>query len=184
MKLNELVKSGAVGNNLIPKQLQDGPLRLNPFLDFMKQFSKEDVEKSYNEELDYIKFKYSNYSNDKTPNVKVLDFEYPGIKGQKTYGERKDILGWNINYVEGGRKDRKEARDGIDDIADFTELLGGTSREKYERIVTMFPQAAEFLRRYNKQHVTGVKRKPGLRWKRTDLDSLTNRTSLDQFTRG
>lgn len=184
MKLHEIVKSGAVGTNLVPKQLHKGPIRLNPFLDFMKQFDKEDVEKYYTEELDYIKFKYSNYKNDKTPQVKVLDFEYPGIKGQKTYGQRKDILGWNINYVEGGKKDRKEARDGIDDIADFTELLGGNSREKYERIVTMFPQAAEFLRRYMKQHITGAKRKTGIRWKRADLEKLSNRDSLDQFTRG
>lgn len=175
MKLHEIVKSGAVGNNLVPKQLQKEPIRLNPYLDFLRQYSKEDVEKYFNEDLEYIKFKYKNYKNDKTPKVKVLDFKYPGREGQKTYGQREDILGWNINYVEGGRADRKEARDGIDDIADFTELLGGNSREKYQRIVTMFPQAAEFLRRYMKQHVVDLKHKPGRRWKRANMEELKNR---------
>jgi len=181
MKLYELVKSGAVGNNLVPKQLQNQPLRLNPFLDFMKQWEKEDVEKYYTEGLEYVKFKYTNYKNDKTPQVKVLDFEYPGIKGQKTYGKRKDVLGWNINYVEGGRAAKREAINGIDDIADFTELLGGSSREKYERIVTMFPQAAEFLRRYMRDHITGLKHKKGIMWKRTDINKLIDQ---DQLLRG
>lgn len=170
MKLNELVKSGAVGNNVIPKRLNDNVIRMNPFLDFMKQFDKKEVEKYYTEELEYVKFKYKNYKNDKTPQVKVLDFEYPGIEGQKTYGQRGDILGWNVNYVEGGKDAKKEAIAGIDDIADFTELLGGNSREKYERIVTMFPQAAEFLRRYMKQHIVGAKRKVGSRWQRAKLN--------------
>lgn len=173
MKLYELVKSGAVGDNTIPKRLQKKPIIFNPFLDFMRQWTKEDAEKYFTEELEYVRFKYGNYKNDKAPKVKVLDFKYPGIKGQKTYGEREDILGWNINYVEGGRAARKEARDGIDDIADFTELLGGNSREKYERIVTMFPQAAEFLRRYMKKHITGLRHKPGMRWKKAEMEDLT-----------
>lgn len=175
MKLHELVSTSAVGDNLIPKRLQKEPIRLNPFLDFMRQFSKKDAEKFFTEELEYVKFKYNNYKNDKTPKVKVLDFKYPGIEGQKTYGQREDILGWNINYVEGGKEARKEAKAGIDDIADFTELLGGNNREKYQRIVTMFPQAGEFLRRYMKKHIVDLKHKPGPRWKRASMDKLTNR---------
>ena len=172
MKLHELVQSTAVGEPKVPKQMQKQPIRLNPFLDFMKQYSKKDVEKWYNEDVAYIKFKYANYNNDKTPQVKVLDFEYPGIKGQKTYGKRKDVLGWNINYVEGGKSSRREAVKAIDDILDFTDLLGGNKREKYERIVTMFPQVAEHLRRYMKQHISGVKHKPGRLWKKEQLENI------------
>lgn len=177
MKLYELVTSGAIGDNVIPKRfLKQEPIRFNPYLDFLSQFKKEEVEKAFvNEELEYIKFKYNNYKNDKNPRVKVLDFKYPGIKGQKTYGQREDVLGWNINYVEGGKEAKKEAKDGIDDIADFTDLLGGNNREKYERIVTMFPQAAEFLRRYMKKHIVDLKHKPHKKWKRVDMDKLTNR---------
>ncbi len=174
MKLHEIVSSSAVGSNLIPKRLgEEEPLRFNPFLDFMKQFTKKEVEKMYSEDVEYIKFKYGNYHNDKAPKVKVLDFEYPGRPGQKTYGQRKDVLGWNINYVEGGRGARKEAIGAIDDILDFTDLLGGDKLEKYNRIVTMFPQIAEHLRRYVKQHMTSIKHKPGMMWKRAQIEDLT-----------
>ena len=172
MKLHELVQSTAVGEPRIPKRLQKQPMRLNPFMDFMRQYNKKDVEKWYTEDVAYIKFKYANYNKDKTPQVKVLDFEYPGIKGQKTYGQRKDILGWNINYVDGGRGARKEAIKAIDDILDFTDLLGGNKREKYERIVTMFPQVAEHLRRYMKKHISSVKYKPGRLWKKEQLENI------------
>lgn len=172
MKLHELVQSTAVGEPRIPKRLKKQPIRLNPFMDFMKQFSKKDVEKWFSEDVAYIKFKYGNYKNDKVPQVKVLDFEYPGQKGQKTYGQRKDVLGWNVNYVDGGRSARKEAIKAIDDIMDFTDLLGGNKREKYERVVTMFPQVAEHLRRYMKQHITGVKQKSGRFWKREQLENI------------
>jgi hypothetical protein len=109
------------------------------------------------EALKYARFVYKNYKHDKMPKVKILDFEYPGQKGQKTYGQRKDILGWNVNYVEGGKKSREEALRAMDEIDDFAELLSADKKEKYERITTMFPQAADFLRRYIKQHITGYK---------------------------
>lgn len=173
MKLHELVKTSAVGDPKIPKRLQKGPIRLNPFLDFMKQYSKKDIEKWYTEDVAYLKFKYANYHNDKTPHVKVLDFEYPGRPGQKTYGQRKDVLGWNIDYVEGGRAAKKEAIKAIDDIVDFTDLLGGEKLEKYRRVVTMFPQVAEHLRRYMKQHISNVKHKPGRVWRKSELGNLS-----------
>ncbi|MFO7772761.1 MAG: hypothetical protein R6V59_02280, partial [Dehalococcoidia bacterium] len=52
------------------------------------------------EGLQYVKFKYDNYKNDPRPRVKVLDFEYPGRPEQKTYGQRDDLLGWNLNYFK------------------------------------------------------------------------------------
>ena len=47
---------------------------------------KDLLEDKLNEDLNFVKFKYSNYKEDPTPKVKVLDFKYPGQKGQKTYG--------------------------------------------------------------------------------------------------
>jgi|GEM_PF-2761965 len=176
MKLHEIVNSMNVGQPPIPKRLTETPITLNPFMVYMKQMEKEKEKKrkkKLSEELEYIKFNYKNYHNDKNPKVKVLDFNYKGKAGQNTYGKRKDILGWNINYVEGGKNSKKEAIRAIDEINDFAELLGTNNKEKYARIVTMFPQVAEYLRRYMKQHISGVKRKPKFLWHKTNLTDLS-----------
>lgn len=122
-----------------------------------------------NEELKFVKFKYTNFKNDKNPKVKVLDFEYPGIEGQKTYGKRKDILGWNINYFI----NKKEAMEAIDDIADFAKLLAANKLEMYKRIAYFYPEQAKLIRRYNKNFVVSPKSKKGLLWRRSDLSSLS-----------
>lgn len=133
------------------------------------------LRKLLNEELTYARFIYKNYKNDKTPHVKVLDFEYPGQPGQKTYGKRKDILGWNIDYIEGGKSSKKEAITAMDEIDDFADLLSANKREKYERITTMFPQVADYLRRYIKQYVKGFKTKREGNWKKMTIDQILSK---------
>jgi hypothetical protein len=122
------------------------------------------------EALTAIKFHYSNFKNDPRPLVKVLDTEYPGREGQKTYGQRKDVLGWNLNYTN-----RKYAIKAIDEIDDFASLLSADNQEKYERVRIFFPEQAEFLRRYNKEHIKGlrVKKEDGL-WHQTSFNELKN----------
>lgn len=114
-----------------------------------------------NEDLAYVKFKYDNYKNDPTPRVKVLDTEYPGIKGQKTYGQRKDLLGWNINYF----KNKRYAKQAIDDITSFAKLLSADNKEMYDRIKYFFPEQAKFIRRYMMRHVKGLKHRKGIFWR-------------------
>lgn len=121
-----------------------------------------------NEALELVKFYYANYKHNKRPRVKVLDFVYPGIRGQKTYGKRKDLLGWNINYY----KNKKYAIKAIDEIDSFARLLGAKNKEKYERIKHFYPEQAKLLRRYNKKHVKHLKRKDGWFWKKTSYNEL------------
>jgi len=112
---------------------------------------------------------------DKTPHVKVLDFEYPGQPGQKTYGQRRDVLGWNLDYLEGGKSSKEEALRAMDEIDDFADLLSANKKEKYERITTMFPQVAEYLRRYMKQHIKGFKTKDNGNWKKMTVKQILSK---------
>lgn len=123
-----------------------------------------------NESLQYVKFTYDNYKNDKTPKVKILDYKYPGQVGQKTYGNRNDLLGWNLNYF----KNKKYAKKAIDDIDSFSRMLGANSNEeKYKRIKYFFPEQAKLLRRYMKKHIKNLRYKPGtFFWKKTNFDKL------------
>jgi hypothetical protein len=125
------------------------------------------------EALELIKFSYSNHSKDtaasKRPRVKVLDYSYPGRKGQKTYGKRSDLLGWNLNYFS----NKRYARRAIDEIDSFARLLGAHNEEKYSRVKYFFPEQAKFLRRYMKKHVSSLKRRTifGL-WRKTNYSDL------------
>lgn len=118
------------------------------------------------EDIPTIKFLYKNYKNDKFPEVMAFDTEYKGRKGQKSYGERKDVLGWNLNYY----KNRKEAEDTIKDINDFADLLSKNKEEKYKRIKKLFPDQHKLLRRYikNAMKFIRIKDKDGL-WKKGDI---------------
>lgn len=129
---------------------------------------KEIISSIINEDLPTLKFHYSNYNNDPRPRVKALDLDYPGRKGQKTYGKRKDILGWNLNYF----KNSRYAARAIDDIDSFAKLLGADKKEKYERIKKLFPEQAKYLRRYMKKHVKGLKMKKGWFWKSADYNDI------------
>lgn len=125
------------------------------------------------EALELIKFSYSNHSKDtaasKRPRVKVLDYNYPGRPGQKTYGKRKDLLGWNISYI----KNKRYARRAIDEIISFSKLLGADNKERYSRVRYFFPEQAKLLRRYQRKHVKNLKRKNiiGL-WQKTNFSEL------------
>jgi hypothetical protein len=124
---------------------------------------------SMNESLELIKFNYENYKHDPNPNVKVLDFMYPGKAGQKTYGRRRDILGWNINYF----KNRKYAEQAIDEIDSFARLLDASDKDKYNRVKDFFPEQANLIRRYKKKHVKGLRRKSkDGSWRRTSYNDL------------
>jgi hypothetical protein len=120
------------------------------------------------EDLQLVKFKYSNYKNDPNPKVKVLDYEYPGIKGQKTYGTRKDLLGFNINYF----KNPKYAKRAIDEIDGFARMLSADKKEKYSRLKYFYPEVTKFVRRYNREHISNLKRKGFIFYKKADYDTL------------
>jgi hypothetical protein len=127
-----------------------------------------------NEALELVKFYYKNHSKNtpesKRPRVKVLDYKYPGRPGQKTYGQREDLLGWNVSYFTNS----KYASRAVDEIDSFARLLGANRNdEKYSRIKYFFPEQAKFLRRYMRKHIDGLRRKSenGL-WKKTNYDEL------------
>jgi hypothetical protein len=125
-----------------------------------------------NEALELIKFSYANHSKNssasKRPMVKVLDYEYPGRPSQKTYGHRKDLLGWNIRYFS----NRKYAKNAIDQIDSFARLLGAHGEEKYKRIKYFYPEAVALLRRYQRKHINNLKRRKGIFWKDTNYNEL------------
>ena len=118
------------------------------------------------EDLPVVKFYYKDHKNDKYPEVIAFDTAYKGRKGQKTYGEREDILGWNLNYYS----NKKEAIESINDINDFASLLTNDKEEKYKRIKNFFSPQAKLLRRYKKNSIRflRVKDKDGL-WKKESL---------------
>lgn len=126
------------------------------------------VEENLHEDLQMVKFKYDNYKEDPRPRVKVLDFEYPGQRGQKTYGKRKDLLGFNLNYF----KNSRYAARAIDEIDGFARLLSANQKEKYKRLKYFYPEVLQFIRRYNRQHIRNLKRKSGILYRGTDYDTL------------
>ena len=127
------------------------------------------IENKLYENLNLVKFKYqSDNSHDPSPKVKVLDFEYPGRKGQKTYGKRKDLLGFNLNYF----KNKKYAERAIDDIDGFARLLSANKKEKYQRLKYFYPEVTKFIRRYKRQNISNIKHKKKFIWKGTSYDKL------------
>ncbi len=123
------------------------------------------------EDLQLVKFKYANFKNDPTPKVKVLDYEYPGIVGQKTYGTRKDLLGFNINYF----KNPRYAKRAIDEIDGFARMLSADNKEKYSRLKYFYPEVAEYIRRYNREHISNLKRKGTVFYRSTDYNTLIDK---------
>ena len=129
---------------------------------------KELLENNIYEDLNLVKFKYSNYKEDPSPKVKVLDFTYPGRKGQKTYGQRKDLLGFNLNYF----KNKRYASRAIDEIDGFARLLSANKKEKYQRLKYFYPEVTKFIRRYQRQYINNIKHKKRFVWKKTSYDNL------------
>lgn len=128
----------------------------------------EILENKIYEDLQLVKFKYANFKKDPTPRVKVLDYEYPGRPGQKTYGQRKDLLGFNINYF----KNPRYASRAIDEIDGFARMLSADKKEKYERLKYFYPEVLKFVRRYNRDHISNIKRKGKLFYRSTDYEDL------------
>ena len=126
------------------------------------------IEEKIHEDLQLVKFKYTNYKKDPNPRVKVLDYEYPGRLGQKTYGQRKDLLGFNLNYFSNS----KYANKAIDDIDGFARMLSADKLEKYRRLKYFYPEVVKFIRRYNRDHVKNLKRKGKFFYHNTDFDTL------------
>ena len=157
-----LGSGGVTTKNLSGKELPMGFYTRN-------LLRKKKIRKVLKEELNLINFYYKNHHHDRFPRVMALDYAYPGMKGQKSYGEREDILGWNINYYE----NKEEAKKIINDIDTFARMVSNNNEEKYKRIKYFFPEQSELLRRYNKQHVKmlRVKGDNGL-WRRTNYDEL------------
>ena len=122
------------------------------------------------EGLQYVRFTYNGENATvKHPKVKILDSRYPGIKGQETYGQREDILGWSITHV----KNKRYARRAIDEISDFASLLSNSSEEAYKRIKYFYPEQAKFIRRYIKNHISNLKeRGPIGLWRKITLSDL------------
>ncbi len=123
------------------------------------------------EDLQLVKFKYANFKNDPNPKVKVLDYEYPGRVGQKTYGQRKDLLGFNINYFSNPRY----AKRAIDEIDGFARMLSADNKEKYSRLKYFYPEVTSYIRRYNREHISKLKNKGNIFYKPTDYDTLINK---------
>ena len=132
---------------------------------------KKLLEDKLNEDLNFVKFKYSSEDrNDPRPKVKVLDFEYPGQVGQKTYGDREDLLGFNINYF----KNPRYAKRAIDEIDGFARLLSANKKEKYQRLKYFYPEVTKFIRRYQRQYISNLKHKKKLVWRGTSYNGLVN----------
>ena len=107
------------------------------------------------EELDIIKFYYKGWNGDKYPEVIVFDDKYPGKRGEKSYGEREDVLGWNLNYY--GNKE--EAIESINDINDFASLLSDNKEDRYKRVKKLFKDQAKLIRRYKKSGIKFMRKK-------------------------
>ena len=115
--------------------------------------------------LPLIKFDYDKPNNCKTPLVKVLDFDYKGQLGQKSYGNRSDILGFNMKNVASVKKQSKE----LDDLAAFSEFSGLNKKELYDRIKEFDPEIIKSIRRYNKNKIKHPKKKGTLFWMNLEL---------------
>ena len=130
------------------------------------------------EDLQLVKFKYDNYKQDPRPRVKVLDFTYPGQPHQKTYGQREDLLGFNLNYF----KNKKYATKAIDDIDGFARMLSSNNKEKWQRLKYFYPEVMKHIRRYQRKHIKSLKQKDKFFWKSTSYGKLEKDSREMEFT--
>jgi len=100
-----------------------------------------------------------------------LDFQYKGQPHQSTYGKREDLLGFNLNYF----KNSKYAAKAIDDIDGFARMLSANKDEKYRRLKYFYPEIIKYIRRYNREHIEGIKRKNKFIYHNTDYKDLIRR---------
>lgn len=107
------------------------------------------IESKIYEDLKMLKFSYENFKNDPSPLVKVFDEKYKGQVGQSSYGEREDILGFNLNNI----KNKEDAIIQIDKIDKDITPLANNKEEKFKRLISLYPEVKEFLRRYNSEYI-------------------------------
>jgi len=81
------------------------------------------------------------------------------------------MLGFNLNYF----KNKRYANRAIDEIDGFARLLSANQKEKYKRLKYFYPEVLKFIRRYNRQHVSNLKRKGRILYKSTTYDDLIKR---------
>lgn len=122
------------------------------------------------EDVNYIKFRYTNSKHDRMPRVCVLDLHYDGKKYRGEKNTTDDVLGWNTNYFS----NPKEARKTIDDITSFAKLMDEKNKPMYERIKKLFPKQSEYIRRYKKEHIKGLKEKKHGLWWKTNYEKMEN----------
>jgi hypothetical protein len=143
-------------------------MNIKPLLESLKNKPTQ-----LNETLEMIKFYYKDYKHNKTPLVKVLDYKYPGRPGQKTYGQREDLLGWNVNYFE----NKEDAIRTIDDIDTFARMLSVNKQEKYRRIKYFFSEQANYLRRYKRDSIKSLKIKDDWFWRVASFEEAEKRNN-------
>jgi len=132
---------------------------------------KQLLDNIINEDLQLVKFRYNNYKQDPKPRVKVLDFQYKGQPHQSTYGKREDLLGFNLNYF----KNSRYAAKAIDDIDGFARMLSANKDEKYRRLKYFYPEVIKYIRRYNRKHIEGIKRKNNFLYQNTNYNDLVQK---------
>ena len=168
-----MLTTKALSGSEIPKPLLTNEVKRKAMKNAILRFSKDKKKKKKKEEITesfaYVKFNYKAKDiHDSSPKVKVMDFNYKGRPEQKTYGQRDDILGWNINYF----KNKRRAKSAIDDISSFAKMLSADKEEVYRRISYFFPEQAKYIRRYKRKHIDKMKHKKKWFWKKTDYSKL------------
>lgn len=166
----EIITRFLATNKRLPKKKEIDDIKKKMLKNLKKKTAGDMLKDDLKEELQFIKFAYrGKNSTIKRPRVKLLDPEYPGQKGQKSYGKRNnDLLGWSISHV----KNKRYAKRAVDEISDFARLLSANSQEAYKRIKAFYPAQAAFLRRYIFNYVSGLKEKKKGLWKKIDYNQL------------
>src|SRR6478609_1459293 len=110
---------------------------------------------SLDKSLQRVKFVYTGKkSTIPNPEVMVLDPNYDGREHWKNYGKKDYVLGYSLSHVS----NKNEAIRNINDITDFTTLLGSDDdKEFYDRIKQLFPEQATFIRAYKKGNIVEPK---------------------------
>jgi hypothetical protein len=149
---NPAVSKSAIGKGYFPNP--DGKLK-SSVLGAPVGSSLNGLSESLNESLQRVKFSYSS-KNSTVPNpeVMVLDPNYDGKENWKNFGNKDYILGYSLSHVS----NKQEAIQNIQDITDFTTLLGSQDdKEYYDRIKQLFPEQASFIRAYKKSRIVSPK---------------------------
>lgn len=149
---------------------------LKKLVEYLNEEYNENIELPITEELAYAKFRYrSKYPNkgyqihDSKPKILVLDndYIYDG-KGNIKPG-RHDILGFNLNYSENKKVDKKA----VQEIVSFAHLLKKNKKDVYKRLKDLYPKIVkDNIRCYKPQQMTKLRKKDGFFWKQCSVSDL------------